>query len=295
MIQTLIRYKSLSVNQLLSDLNWALTSQSLIQSNMPEFEGDIVNTIQSWVNTEEYTTWFKNIKRNPTKLIGFFNNEEQLILGKYLERLLNFFFTEYSSIELIHAGKQIFEKQITKGELDFVIENVNENEVFHLEVAVKYYMGFKNVAKHDLWIGPNGMDTLQKKMLKLDLQLKLSKELDIHIDDNKALILGYFFKHWNSANWPYFYTEREGQGQWLYEDEMQQFFKEDKFYSIVPKYRWLSFFLEGQSLLKNGREIQKEISNQIKTIGKGIMVVEVDASKKILNKCIVAPINWPRL
>ena len=295
MIQTLVRYKSLSINQLISDLNWIVKSESLIHRGLPEFEGDILNSLQDLIDVTAYENWLNQLKSAPQELEAFFRIADQLILGKYLERLLKFFFSAYPSFELIHAGKQIFEEQTTIGELDFVIKDKVTNKVHHIEVAVKYYMGFKDVGKHDLWIGPNGMDTLQKKIRKLDKQLTLSRKLDFNVDLTQAFIIGYFFRHWKSRNWPYFYEEREGEGQWLYVDEMSSYFSTDKLYSIIPKYRWLSFYIDETCSVKNGLEIQKEIDSQVNEIAKGIMVAEVDTSNKVLNKCIVAPLKWPKL
>lgn len=295
MIQTHIRYNSLSINQLISDLNWIVKTKSLIRSELPEFEGNIMNSLLDFIGKEEYDLWYADLVNSPEKLKNYFENNEQLILGKYFERLLNYFFSSFSTFEIVHAGKQIFEKQTTIGELDFVIKDKRDNKIIHFEVAVKYYMGYKNVGKHDLWIGPNGSDTLQRKMKKLDKQLQLSKKTDIEVNSTFALILGYFFKHIESNNWPYFYEERTGEGEWLYENEMEGFFSNDKNYVILPKNRWLSFYLDKQNIVKNGIEVQKEISLQIQSIGKGIMLAELDASKNVLNKYIVAPNRWPKL
>lgn len=296
MIQTHIRYNSLPAKQLISDLIWVLQSRALLSTELPQFHGYLLQNIAFLVDDNELRMWIESMMRDPEKIKKFFNDDEQLILGKYFERLIGYFFTSYPQFEVVMMGKQIFDGKDTVGELDFVIKDKKRNKNFHLEVAVKYYMGFKNVGKHDLWIGPNGSDTLQKKVSKLQKQLELSQRIDVRVDEKIALILGYFFKHWKSSYWPYFANRTIEDVLWIYENEMEEFFERDAYYAIIPKSLWLSFFIEPKSELNKGFEIIELIQNQLALIGKGIMLAKIDdTTMTVLQKCIVAPMRWPRL
>lgn len=296
MIQELSRYKSIGIKQLLKDLNWLVTSRCLIQADLPEFQGHLIQCLGDFVDDLSLKKWLSSMEDNPIILQEYFNSEEQLIVGKYYERLISFFFEHYPQFDVLFKGKQIFVEQRTIGELDFIIKDNLSQKVIHIEAAVKYYMGYKNVGKHDLWIGPNGLDTLQKKIRKLDKQLLLSDVLDFKIDQRIALMGGYFFKHWKSTHWPYFYENRDGEGIWMYEDEMNDCLNSKAYYSIIPKSNWLSFYIGEGTLLYDFNEIQIKVREQINTIGKGIMLAEVDLnSLNLIRKYIVAPLKWPRL
>lgn len=296
MIQTLIRYKSIPKEQLFHDLQWLISSSALVSSELPDFKGELLQNVFQLLDEGECEKWFKDLADDSANIYAYFNSDEQLILGKYFERLLSYFFENYPQFELIHAGKQLFKGQETEGEIDFVVRDKKEGKIYHLEVAVKYYMGYKDVGKHDLWIGPNGSDTLQKKIRKLEKQLDLSDRLEEKIDFKMALMLGYLFKRWKGANWPYFANHINYDACWIYENEVVDFFEQTSKYVIVPKSKWLAFYLGENLDLHFGEAIIPLIRDQIQLIEKGIMVAKVDdKTMRCVQLCIVVPLRWPRL
>jgi hypothetical protein len=296
LIQDVLKYKSLGVSQLLLDLEWILNSHNLLLSAMPEFEGMWLENMRLLLDEHSLENWLTKLKTDSSELAEFFLLEEQFILGKYFEKLLTFFFMHYPQFEIIESGKQLFEDQQTIGEIDFIIFDKLHQQKIHLEVAVKYYMGFKDVGKHDLWIGPNGSDTLQKKVIKLQKQLKLSELGAIETDEKMALMLGYLFKHRKASQWPYFVNYSDDFGIWLYADEMLDFWEPDAAYCIMPKARWLGFYIDERDSLIEGNSISAVVEEQLEKIGKGIMVARVDPlNLKLIQKILVAPAKWPRL
>lgn len=299
MHQAVFLYKYLSIDQLLHDLNWAINSGSILKIGIPEFEGQLLNKLINEADENLFLDWFNDIKDKPENLIEFFNSDEQLILGKYFERLLSFFFENYHQFELFYSGKQLFHGKTTLGELDFIYRDIPLDELIHLEVAVKYYMGFKNSSKHDMWIGPNGSDSLDKKMKKFEKQLKLSENMDqlqLEINSKKVLINGYLFKHYKSANWPYFSHISDENGIWMYIDEMENVIDKKGYYLIMPKHSWLSFYIDPDRILLSASEAINKVNDQIKEIGKGIMLVKInEQNNSVLEKYIIAPKKWPRL
>ena len=300
MHQALVRYRSLSSQQLLHDLYWCVSSPSLLISEPPEFKGELLYKIISDDQQDKFQQWFNTLTSDTRLLIDFFANDDQLIVGKYFERLLYFFFTHYHQFDVLYSGKQLFDGDKTIGEIDFIIEDLHTNEIIHIEIAVKYYMGYRNTSKHSMWIGPNGMDTLEKKMKKFEKQLALSKSEEliklIKVDKRKILLKGYFFKHFTSNSLPYFNKPENDECLWLYQNEMNKIIDAEEYYSIIPKNKWLGFYLDTRLEFLKGKDIMKKVDDQIEIIGKGIMLAKLDSKRtKVIKKLIVAPMKWPKL
>lgn len=300
MHQGIVRYRSLSSDQLLNDLYWCVSSPSLLVSKPPEFKGELLYKIISDDQQDKFQQWFKALSTESSLLIDFFANDDQLIVGKYFERLLYFFFSHYHQFDVHYSGKQLFDGDRTIGEIDFIIEDLHTNEIIHIEIAVKYYMGYRNTSKHSMWIGPNGMDTLEKKMKKFEKQLALSKSEElsklIKVDKRKILLKGYFFKHFTSYSVPYFNKSENDECWWLYQNEMNKVIDAESYYSIIPKNKWLGFYFDSQLDFYKGKDIMHLVDDQIKSIGKGIMLAKLDSKRtSVIAKLIVAPMKWPKL
>ncbi len=300
MHQSIVTYCSLSSDQLIADLYWCVQSQNLLINEPPQFKGEIVGSLVDNKAHQAFNFWFESLKKNPGPLLSFFDSEEQLILGKYFERLLYFFFEHFSHYDLILSNHQLFEKGRTIGELDFIVRDKQKNEIIHLEAAVKYYMGYRNTSKHSMWIGPNGMDTLAKKMKKFEKQLLNSEREEIKqqvlVSKRKIILKGYFFKHVKATEFPYFYNSDIENCKWMYQEEMNKFIDSTEFYSIMPKNKWLGFHLDDSLEYYKGKQIITLVDKQIESIGKGIMLTKVETSEmKVMEKLIIAPNHWPRL
>jgi len=109
------------------------------------------------------------------------------ILGIYFEQLLSFYFSHHPSFTLVCKNLQANSLERTIGEYDFIVLNNHTNEYYHIEVAVKFYLGFQsldvNIPKNaplynwHYWLGPNKKDTLAIKMRHLlEHQLRLSEK-----------------------------------------------------------------------------------------------------------------------
>lgn len=301
MHQASTRYKSLTIAQLLHDLDWLVRSKVMLDRSSPDVELELCYVLIDKEEEDAYHSWYTKLKEDPSLLREYFDSTDQLILGKYFERLLTFFFSRYPRYEIIESGKQLFIDGETIGELDFILIDKLEEQTVHLEVAVKYYLCYKNSSKHDMWIGPNGSDTLAKKERKIAKQLKhslLYNKLidDIQIDNRLALLKGYLFQHIHSFRWPFFYNEAIEKGIWMYFDEMAEYLNEEYFYLILPKSTWLSFYIDPAKRLKSKSEIIIECALQLELIKKGIMIVSIEKeNRKIIDKMMVLPKHWPSL
>ena len=100
--------------------------------------------------------------------------DENLRLGKYVERLVSFELEQHNAISVLAENIQIQDGKITLGELDCLL--LKNNKPIHLEIIYKFYLYDKSVGDSEInhFIGPNRKDSLVEKLNKLkDKQLPL--------------------------------------------------------------------------------------------------------------------------
>lgn len=95
------------------------------------------------------------------------NIEENLRLGKYIERFVSYQLEQEKSIKIIAENIQIQQEKITKGELDCII--FKDEKPIHIEIIFKFYLFDSSVGKTEIehFIGPNKKDSLIEKLVKL--------------------------------------------------------------------------------------------------------------------------------
>lgn len=89
-------------------------------------------------------------------------------LGHYFERLYECLMQDLLGWEILLKNRPVRSNGITLGELDFIVRNPTDNSIEHHEIAVKFYLGYRDNG-HDtpLWYGPNSRDRLDIKTLRL--------------------------------------------------------------------------------------------------------------------------------
>ncbi|MCL7943983.1 DUF1853 family protein [Marinobacter sp. ATCH36] len=89
-------------------------------------------------------------------------------LGHYFERLYQCLMEDLLGWEILLKNQPVRSNGITLGELDFVVRNPVDNAVEHHEIAVKFYLGYRETAQQTaLWYGPNSRDRLDIKTQRL--------------------------------------------------------------------------------------------------------------------------------
>ena len=93
--------------------------------------------------------------------------DDNLRLGKYVERLVSFEIEQHPDISIIAENIQIQDKKLTVGELDCLI--LRDKKPIHLEVIYKFYLYDASVGDTEIahFIGPNRKDSLIEKLTKL--------------------------------------------------------------------------------------------------------------------------------
>ena len=298
MHQPLVKYSDITLPQLISDLKWVIDSPGLLIEPPPQINWKLIRLNYFEICND----WLTHLEQNPEDLKSFFKVDNQFILGKYFEMLIQFIFENFDGFELITKGLQVLKNNRTIGEIDFIFKNLADNKTTHLEVAVKYYMGFKSSAKHSMWIGPNGMDNLAGKIQKFTTQLSMSaiaeelNDLTPASFERKVILKGYFFKHINSDLMPYFFNPEALTGQWLFISELDKIIHSNKKYTIIPKRLWLGFYFDETLEIFDNTTVDKIVHAEIERIGKGILLAELYLGKnQIKTKYMVVPDRWPSL
>jgi len=207
--------------QIVRDLAWLFQSSPLIQATHFGFE-----------ELEICNKWLCELDKSPRDLLDFMAHKNLKMLGPYFEALWEFYFLNYKGVRLVAKNLQVFEINLTIGEFDFIYQNLVNKEYYHLEVAIKYFLGLDNQdqkcpsqllnddslcdeitsdkSSMQHWIGPNANDRLDKKYYKmLNHQSKLSetnagkkmlKEFNIDEIKSQVCLLGTLFYPVNSKN-----------------------------------------------------------------------------------------------
>mgnify|MGYP001111743012 CR=1 FL=1 len=100
--------------------------------------------------------------------------DQNLRLGKYIERFVSFELSQQKNIHVLAENIQIQQEKLTLGELDCLI--LKDEQPIHLEIIYKFYLYDDSVGTSEIdhFIGPNRKDALIEKLTKLkDKQLPL--------------------------------------------------------------------------------------------------------------------------
>ena len=101
---------------------------------------------------------------------------ETPLLGIYFESLLAFWLRHLPNTELLAQNLIVGEPGRQTGEFDLLFRDNVSQQVFHWEVAVKYYLCYGETDHQ--WLGPNPRDSLRQKLDKVfDRQLLLSQQV----------------------------------------------------------------------------------------------------------------------
>jgi len=198
------------------DLHWLTHAPDLLApaANLP---------LASWPPTalREIDCWLQHQGtegNTPEALTGDFGAHYRR-LGLYAEALLRTALQHADSIELLAHHTPIHitvspascTARQTIGELDYIWRDRSNNQVWHWELAVKYYLYVPQASRiqdADRFVGLQQRDTLARKTAKLrDQQLPLSatpqvtRQLGLPVDAAAAYVKGWLFYPLQGERW----------------------------------------------------------------------------------------------
>ena len=217
--QSLAQLKHASVQ----NLAWAIGGPSLIRSmeGMEALDDSFFSAA-----LQERLSWLKQIDQDPSELEAFLGDPPTGRLGIYFERLVSFWLRHDPEYELIAENLQVREGGHTYGAFDFILRN-SAGQVQHWELAIKYYLKRFEGDDWSVWVGPNKIDRLDKKLQRMrDHQLPLSsgdlgkqtlRDVGVtQLSQRRAFVKGMLFRKWNEeAKAPAMATANQPEGLWV--------------------------------------------------------------------------------
>ena len=175
-------------------------------------------------------------------------------LGRYFELLIGILFTLSPEIEASHSNVVVREGKTTRGEFDLLYKK--GGNWYHLEMAVKFYLGVSDRTSAFNWHGPALRDNLGHKWERMSgHQLTLPKTdsgknvlhgLSIGVVESEALILGrlfHSFSDWqaNSFKTTQNISKNHANGWWIHARDAATFANtHPKHWLPLMKHQWLA-------------------------------------------------------
>ncbi|MFK7160000.1 DUF1853 family protein [Marinospirillum sp. MEB164] len=153
---------------LMDDLRWLVSAPPLIQgAQVTQLTLDFLG----W-DAAGFEAWLQQLT-NPPRLANLLLSRR---LGQYHEALWQLLLEAAPAVELVADHLAIRELGRTLGELDFLYWHHPTQRLFHLEVAIKFYLGDPDAAcEAEMWRGPASQDRLVIKAEQMQQrQLALS-------------------------------------------------------------------------------------------------------------------------
>lgn len=166
------------------DLAWACFSTPLLRSEeLAEQEQNVSNCGLGL--TEQRLHWLEALDQAPAPLLDHLGSARENRLGLYFERLWHFFLEQDEQTELLAHNLAVREGGRTIGEFDCIYFCRQRQRNFHLELAVKFYLGHPLAClpgRHshwNQWLGANTRD-------RLDLKVEHLMQHQIRLADHPA-------------------------------------------------------------------------------------------------------------
>lgn len=148
------------------DLVWLIASAPLI-SHAPA--SALPASYAFWPNATDYlalynrhANWLRKLDADPQPLLAFLALSHDHRLGRYAEDLLSFWLRSPDNPEFVLVSEHVAlrEQGITLGEPDFLVRERLSGKLWHIELALKFYLGTEDRQ----WLGPNRQDSLARKL-----------------------------------------------------------------------------------------------------------------------------------
>ena len=151
------------------DLAWACFSAPLM--DIGQLGDDVRPAVFELTLARRH--WLSALDRMPTPLLESLAKHPARRLGLYYEQLWHFFLEQDPDVELVAHNLPVRTGGITIGEFDCLYYCHQRQQHFHLELAVKFYLGHRQQTTTETtsqwreWLGPNAVDRLDRKLGRL--------------------------------------------------------------------------------------------------------------------------------
>ena len=170
------------LTQAVRDLAWTCFSPELLHSRQLAADGQNIADCGLTL-TPARARWLAALDGDPRVLLEFLAKKPVKRLGIYSEQLWHFFLEQDPDVTLVAHNLAVRDQGRTLGEFDVIYWCHHRRCHIHLELAVKFYLGWRQHTRHEVasqwreWLGPSSSDRLD---LKLDQLLQRQIRLRQH-------------------------------------------------------------------------------------------------------------------
>ena len=294
--------------QAVRDLAWACFSPTLLHTAQLAADGADVSDCCPHPSASR-TNWLARLDRNPQPLLEHLAGYNSRRLGIYFESLWHFFLQQDPAFELVAHNLAVRDGSTTLGEFDVIYWCHERQRHCHLELAVKYYLGWRALNNNEPlshcrdWVGPNSRDRLDLKLRQLlERQILLGQQprsreqlhgLAIHDMAREVAIKGYLFQPRGAPlPPPPGFNSQLGFSQWLHLRTLPQFLQETEaeHFLLLPRMRWLSPVQAEPDEQFMSRSMLRE---RLQLPASAQLIAGVDRSGREACRFFVTPDNWP--
>lgn len=292
------------------DLAWVLASPPLLAMRAPGMR---------WLNAawcerafRESRDWLAALDRNPEPLLTALAQRKDPRLGSYFEALLAFWllWEDNPLYRLVGRNLAVRSKNLTLGELDFLVEERQSGELQHWEVAVKFYLGVAPGGELSHWVGPGLKDRLDMKVKRLlEHQLELSRtdegrglihHLGLHTPQPVCLLKGrLFYPPDTGVEWqPHSAAAGHLTGWWMPQADFLTHYGHAGLHWIrLPKEHWLTE-VAPPVRIGDAQTVEQLVETLVQTADNRAAAViglalDTDGHYRETTRGFVTPTDWP--
>ena len=299
--------------QQLRDLAWACFSPPLLHTQqLAKAEESARNCALAL--TPERSAWLESLERDPTRLLQHLAQRPTRRLGLYFEQLWHFFLDEDPDVELLQHNLPVRHNGKTLGEFDIIYYCKQRERNIHLELAVKYFLGYEQPGHSDpdtplqAWIGPNARDRLDLKIDHLlQRQIKLSltppaadllRDLGISEVQQEVEVKGYLFNSLTSSlPAPQGFNRDCQMQQWLRVTSLADYLQQSAAgaYHILPRALWLSPALcQITAAQVTASELLLQLEQHFDEHSRPQLIAALDSNGQENTRFFVTGAQWPQ-
>jgi hypothetical protein len=298
-------------HQAVRDLAWVIGSAGMLQAHTPDRVSD------EWCRIAflDRVPWLRHLDNHPAELEAWLEQHQSHLLGHYFEALIAFWLQQWPRMQLLASRMPVPGEHKVLGEFDFLFYDRYQEETFHWECAVKFFL--RQLQSHNgyAWLGPNPRDTLANKYHKVfDRQLKLSElpeaktlllERGIPVPTPQAFFKGYLF-YPATSDWqqpqpsPPDSSPRHLRGWWCHADRLEQipYVAADSRWLSLERLHWLSpTFCRETSPGYDRAGLEERLARHFSGSDKPLLLAELrpgsDGSWREVNRGFVVSAHWP--
>jgi uncharacterized protein len=277
-------------------LRWLLLSHPLVvppqaSAQLAVFTDDQQRSIEQWLAA---------LQADGAPLTQWMQSRPEVRIGRYAERLLEFYLTHgpVHHLQAAHVPLRsaVNGLQVTHGELDFLLTDAQDQHL-HWELAVKFFLctATGDTATPADFIGPNGVETLAHKWHKLFAnQLTRARSYVLPVPWNQhtwqpqAYTRGWMFYRWGYSvpRCDALHADH-GAGWWIEASEMATLPKAH--YAFLPRLNWMAPLtdiaqLGDQAVVRERNAMAVYLHHQWTSTGRtsdALMVAQLNANSEV--------------